>query len=684
MTRSTSRLLRAVLVLVVVAMAGAVGWTLRRRAPAASPTESPEPAADAASAPAMAAGSGMPTEASPPPQKTRMDDLVYRNVKGGRETFVMRAKRMSGREQEQMKLEAVTLEFSYVFEEKPGKGVIVADECVYFPTRQEAFFQGHVKLTTDDGATLESEQLVYSGEAEKAHSDYPVRFARRGLSGRAKRMEYVAAEGRIDLTGEVLVRLDEERQGAVEVTSDRAQFRRVVGEAQFDENVKLVRGGDTLLAGRLLLVGGDDELKRVQAKNDVVVISTSDALPGLGPRKRGPVRRTGPRELRCQTFDLALRPDRTLEEAVAADEAILVMRPGPGEAREKRTLKGSVLTFRWDEQERLQEVLGQKDTEFLAEPLPPSKAPARSVKSRNFTAFLDPASGALKTAEFNKDVEFVRDTQRATAGHGYFTGGDSLLSLRQEPALTDAEQQTRLEAEVLDLFTQTGDLRARHGVRHTLSGQQAAGAMPGASSEGALVTSRFFDYDAKTRSARYQEGALLRSGKSELRASEIKRTELTSGARLVEAQGDVVSRLVPRSAPGEADKPPLVVNSKEMSYDEAKRTLVYRGDVQLVQGDLRTKSPEATISLTQEGSDVERLEAGDPVELVQAARTATGQRAVYLPGAKSILITGDKAEMKEAKQSVQGRSLTFFVGDDRILVDGREEARTETIFRKRP
>ena len=72
------------------------------------------------------------------------------------------------------------------------------------------------------------------------------------------------------------------------------------------------------------------------------------------------------------------------------------------------------------------------------------------------------------------------------------------------------------------------------------------------------------------------------------------------------------------------------------------------------------------------------------MELVQGARKATGQRAVYTPAAKSILITGDKAEMKEDKQQIQGRSLTFYMGDDRILVDGREEARTETIFRKKP
>ena len=59
-----------------------------------------------------------------------------------------------------------------------------------------------------DGGTLESQQLVYSGEEQKAHSDYPVRFTRGGLSGRGNSMVYVASEGKVDLAGDVMVRLE--------------------------------------------------------------------------------------------------------------------------------------------------------------------------------------------------------------------------------------------------------------------------------------------------------------------------------------------------------------------------------------------------------------------------------------------------------------------------------------------
>ena len=53
---------------------------------------------------------------------TRMGDLVYRSLRGGREAFVLRARSLSGREQEQLRLETVTAEFGYVADGQPGRG----------------------------------------------------------------------------------------------------------------------------------------------------------------------------------------------------------------------------------------------------------------------------------------------------------------------------------------------------------------------------------------------------------------------------------------------------------------------------------------------------------------------------------------------------------------------------------
>jgi LPS export ABC transporter protein LptC/lipopolysaccharide transport protein LptA len=661
--RDKRRLLRGALLVLVAGVVGSVAWTLRpRRTPVASATPAPPQAAASAS-----------------PQTTRMSDLVYVTQKAGKQNFELRAKKMSGREQEEIKLEVVEMEFSYVSHGEPGKGRIVSDQCVYFPARQEAFFQGHVRLTTADGVELTTDQLVYNGQDGRANSQKPVQFKKKDLSGRAQSMGYDANGGELELLGDVFLRSEDEREGALEIESARALFKREAGEAEFTERVDLRRGSDRLRAAKVTLQGGEDELRRLHAVGDVVVTSSGTALPGSPVSKRA----SGPRELRSQQFEVSLREDRTLEEAVARDDAVLVVMPGKGQARERRTLKGSVLTFRWDEQGRLNELLGQKDTQFLGEPLPPDKAPPRSVKSRNFQALFEPETGELGSVEFNREVVFERGVQTARADRGYYDGKESKLSLSEEPSLVDREQGSRLEAETIELFTQSGDARARHGVRHTLERRRGSGPALLGEDETSVISARLFQYEAAAKTARYREGALMRSGRSELRALEIRRVDTGPGQRRLEASGDVVTLLFPERKPGEPERKPIDARAQEMSYDEARRRIHYKGDAVLTQGEVRTKSPEAILLLARDEPELERLEAFDPVELKQDKRTATGQRAVYTPADKTIHVTGQKVELRDDAQQVQGRSLTFFVGDDRILVDGREEARTETILRKK-
>jgi LPS export ABC transporter protein LptC/lipopolysaccharide transport protein LptA len=656
-------LLRGSVVALALGVVGTVAWTLRTRAPAPlEPQRSPEPPGSA-SAPA-----------------TQMDNLVYTHRKEGRETFRLRAKRMAGREQEQVTLEIVEMVFSYVSEGQPAKATISSDQCVYFPQRQEAFFQGHVRLVTEDDVELRTEQLAYKGQEGKANSERPVEFRRKRLSGRAKGMDYEAEAGRLSLAGDVAIKVDDDEQPPIQIESQRATLLRASGEAQFEGEVELLRGGDKLTSQQLTLWGTAEELDRLRASGNVVVRSTSDSLPGKAKGRR----KSGPRELTCQHFEASLRPDRSLQEAVAKEDAMLVVLPAAGEARERRTLKGSVLTFRWDEEGQLSEIQGQKDTEFLGEPLPPDKSPPRRIKSRNFQAIFEKETGAAESIEFNKDVEFERGSQKATADRGYFHGKDSRLVLNEGPSLTDTEQGSRLEAETIELMTGSGDARARYGVRHVL--ERRAGrstGFPGSEADTTVASARFFEYEAKAKTAVYSDAALLRSGRSELRADRIRRVERETGERVLTAGGGVFTLIVPKPDAGKAEQSPLEVRAKEMEYEEAKREATYKGDVQLTQADVRTKSRQALLVLGQDGGSLERLVATDGVELRQATRVATGQKAVYTPGDKTIAVTGDKVELVDDRQHVSGRSLTFFVGDDRILVDGREEARTETILRKK-
>jgi lipopolysaccharide transport protein LptA len=196
------------------------------------------------------------------------------------------------------------------------------------------------------------------------------------------------------------------------------------------------------------------------------------------------------------------------------------------------------------------------------------------------------------------------------------------------------------------------------------------------------LSSREFEYDGKTRTGLYRGDALLRTGRSEVRAPAIRVEETAAGRRLV-AEGGATARLA-AAAGARADAPPTEGRGRQMVYDEGSATIVFTGDAWIRQGEVQTKSPEATIQLGPDGREVRGLVAGSPVELTQGARVATGSSATYTPKDGTIVVVGDKVELRDPGQKVQGRSLTFFVGDDRILVDGREEMRTETVFRRTP
>jgi lipopolysaccharide transport protein LptA len=203
------------------------------------------------------------------------------------------------------------------------------------------------------------------------------------------------------------------------------------------------------------------------------------------------------------------------------------------------------------------------------------------------------------------------------------------------------------------------------------------------------VTSRFLDYDAEARAGRYKENALLRSGDDEVRSDLLILEEPKPGQRRLRGQGSVVSLLHSRktdaSGKEKAERDPIETRSAELDYEEARQQVVYTGDVRIRQADITTRSPQATAYLSGDGTRVETVVAGEPVEVQQGVRQAKGTKGTYTVANETFLLVGDKVVLDEGtRQHLQGRSLTFHARDDTILVDGREVERTESVFRREP
>jgi lipopolysaccharide export system protein LptA len=641
------------------------GPSNRAALPGVAPGSSPTPGVSAGPSPSPGASTAPATE-----------NLVWRRMREGDEVFLLRARRMLGQEQEEVRLEGVDLTFQYKAQGKPDKGRVTADQGLYLPGVQKAQFQGHAHLVTGDGLELRSETMLYRGDKQIARTDKPVEFHRKDVTGTSIGAVWDAEKGTLELLENVVMRIQDEDNPPTDIQADAAQANRADGTMKFTGNVVMTQGRDRLAAEKLTVNFGDDrEIYRAQASGKVELVTTGDsAVPGLV----GPQAGKGARHLTCDKLDLFFRAGRTLQEATARPDAVMVLMPGPGEPPERRRLQAQVLAFSFDEQHRLQELRGTKGATFTTESLPPAKpGPPRTVTCRSFTAHMLP-SGELDVVEYDNDIVFRQGKQRATADKAYFEGPSGMLYLKQQPELLDETDGSKLVAEAIDLDTRTSDVAARFNVRHVLSQGAAAGGLFAGRADPVQVSGRFFDYVARTRTAHYREEVVLRSGKDEVRAPDIVLEEPVPGRHRLLATGGVSSRLRP-SREGDA----LVEGrGTTMTYDGATGQLVYDGDTFIKQGDLETRSPKATLVLSKDGSGLEKMVAGEPVEVKQAARTAKGREATFLPAKEEMTLQGDPATLQDGARRVQGRTLTFHLHDDRLLVDGQEQERTETVFKK--
>jgi LPS export ABC transporter protein LptC/lipopolysaccharide transport protein LptA len=673
MTPRSSRIARSGLLLLILVVGVSVAWTVRQGPRGAPPPSLPaEPGA-------------LPAPPSTEPahdDKQVIEKTVMRRMEGDKVKFEVIADKVVGKEKEETQLSGVQLTFHYMAQGVSHAATVTASQARFNEATQKVSFRGDVVVRTDDKMEMKTDALVYRGDKQLAHSDGPVAFVRKSLHGTSTGMSYDGGNDHLELTSDVHLRIEDPDDPLATIDAGHAVIDRTAGNMKFNGGVKIVQAGDTLTAEKVVadLVPGTDRyaFERAQATDDVVLQTTGGPLPGTATGARA----SGPQRLASRKLDLYFNPNRTLKEATAGPDADFTASPGQGEVPEKRHLKGKVLTFRFDEQGRMQEVQAQKDAFFETTPVPPAKGDSRTVTCQSFVGTFDPATGNVAHIDFRLDVVFKQGTLTAHANNAAYDGAKSLLNLRDDPQLLDASQGSDLSAGAIDLWTASGDVAARRNVKHTVQPKKKGHGLIGAGGTPLVITSQAFGYDAAKRTATYRENALLKSGADEIRARLLTVVDSADGKRRLEGEGGVASALTPQKQAGGEPPVPIVGRSKRLVYDETAGKLVYSGDASIRQGQLQTKSPEATIALGADGSTVQNLVAGEPVDVVHGTRHATGTRATFDPAAKTLVITGEKVVVDDPEQQTQGRSVTFHTDDERVTVDGQDVVRTEIRIKK--
>lgn len=151
-------------------------------------------------------------------------------------------------------------------------------------------------------------------------------------------------------------------------------------------------------------------------------------------------------------------------------------------------------------------------------------------------------------------------------------------------------------------------------------------------------------------------------------------------------------------------KGPVTVTSDRLEYDYKSNVVVYRGTVEVVQGDVKLKSETLTITLADDerpagklGSKdaakpadggeavpaaapapapgatgdarVKEIVAQGSVRIDQGARWAVGGRAVYDQAARTFILT-DNPVLHDGPNEVAGDRVVVYLDEDRSVVEG--------------
>jgi lipopolysaccharide export system protein LptA len=126
-------------------------------------------------------------------------------------------------------------------------------------------------------------------------------------------------------------------------------------------------------------------------------------------------------------------------------------------------------------------------------------------------------------------------------------------------------------------------------------------------------------------------------------------------------------------------KDPIFITSDHMEADRKKNTLIYRGRVVTVQGEMTMNSERLTAYYDPEMKQLREVIAEGKVNVTQGDRVAIGAKAVFNQKDKTIILTGDPV-VRQGNSQISGSRITFYIEQDRAVAEGGNQRVKATIF----
>lgn len=129
----------------------------------------------------------------------------------------------------------------------------------------------------------------------------------------------------------------------------------------------------------------------------------------------------------------------------------------------------------------------------------------------------------------------------------------------------------------------------------------------------------------------------------------------------------------------ESDEP-ITITSDRMEIDQKKNTIVYKGNVVTVRGELTMKSDSLAAVYDLEAGLKEVVAEGN-VRVNQRGREAVGNRAIFNSENETITMTGNPV-VKQGNSQISGDRIIFYMKEDRGVVEGGSQRVKAVIFPK--
>jgi len=126
---------------------------------------------------------------------------------------------------------------------------------------------------------------------------------------------------------------------------------------------------------------------------------------------------------------------------------------------------------------------------------------------------------------------------------------------------------------------------------------------------------------------------------------------------------------------------PIEITSERLDFDYRNRRTLFRGGVQVKQGDIVMKSDTLVVKY-QEVDDQQKLSevaAEGHVTITQGARRATGDRAVFEQSTRTLVLTGN-ARLEEGSNQLNGDTIIVYPDESRMEVKGQNSRVKLVIF----